>query len=272
MKIDKLVPEVYYKESRDFSYIGRLFEIVCNYMKTQADLVGVPLQNENINADLIELAAKTVGFETKHTYVNKDLLALVNNFADIVKEKGSLLSVEKAVRLLSRCHDLKVASVGAVTINAEDPYKLNILLPYGTSDVVLLEDLLNYILPAGWLYEIEYGDTAEENPETTVPSNVDELFIVPYSEEDGAYLSYVTRVAEKDEGSVDKERHTWPTGLVYNDGKKDEEEGNHQYAVTAIDTEAEATIYEQVKKGDIVDNDEGNFDKLEITDLRNLNK
>lgn len=272
MKIDKLVPEVYYKESRDFSYIGRLFEIVCNYMKMQADLVGVPLQSENINADLIELAAKTVGFETKHTYVNKDLLALVNNFADIVKEKGSLSSVEKAVRLLSRCHDLKVASVGAVTINAEDPYKLNILLPYGTSDVVLLEDLLNYILPAGWLYEIEYGDAAEENPETAVPSNIDELFIVPYSEDDGAYLSYVTKVAEDDEGSMDKERHTWSTGLVYNDGKKDEEEENHQYGVTDINEEVDATVYEQVKMGNVVDDDEGDFDKLKIIDLRDINK
>lgn len=269
MKIDKLVPEVYYKESRDFSYIGRLFEIVCNYMKTQADLVGVPLQSEYINADLIELAAKTVGFETKHTYINKDLLALVNNFADIVKEKGSIASVEKAVRLLSRCHNLKISSLGAVTINKEDPYKLNILLPYGTSDVVLLEDLLNYILPAGWLYEIEYGDAAAENPETTMPPNTDSVTIVSYAEDKAADLSSLVTDAlgASDEGynDKDKKRRTWPTGVLYDNSKGESEEAQ-QYLVIEVN-ENEITQYEKVKTGNVEDNSEGEFDRLKINDL-----
>lgn len=267
MKIDRLVPEVYYKESRDFSYIGRLFEIVCNYMKTQADLVGVPLQSEYINADLIELAAKTVGFETKHTYINKDLLALVNNFADIIKEKGSIASVEKAVRLLSRCHNLKISSLGAVTINKEDPYKLNILLPYGTSDVVLLEDLLNYILPTGWLYEIEYGDAAAENPETTMPSNTDSVTIVPYAEDEAADLSSLaTETADvSDEGSTNKKRHTWPTGVLYDNSKGESEEAQ-QYLVIEVN-KGETIQHEKVKMGNAEDNSEGEFDRLKVDDL-----
>lgn len=267
MKIDRLVPEVYYKESRDFSYIGRLFEIVCNYMKTQADLVGVPLQSEYINADLIELAAKTVGFETKHTYINKDLLALVNNFADIIKEKGSIASVEKAVRLLSRCHNLKISSLGAVTINKEDPYKLNILLPYGTSDVVLLEDLLNYILPTGWLYEIEYGDAAAENPETTMPSNTDSVTIVSYAEDEAADLSSLaTETADvSDEGSTDKKRRTWPTGVLYDNSKGESEEAQ-QYLVIEVN-KGETIQYEKVKMGNAEDNSAGEFDRLKVDDL-----
>ena len=39
MEVRKLVPDVYYRESRDFSYIGRLIEILVNYNKTGADLV-----------------------------------------------------------------------------------------------------------------------------------------------------------------------------------------------------------------------------------------
>lgn len=148
MNVEKLVPEVYYKESRDFSYIGRVFEIVFNYMKLQADLSGVDFNNDNINADLIELAAKTVGFETKHVYVNKDLLAVVNNFSSIVKEKGTLHAVERAARLLSSCHQLKITEE-PVKVSSEDPCKLLITLPYDSTDVIIFEDLLGYILPAG---------------------------------------------------------------------------------------------------------------------------
>ena len=39
MEVRKLVPDIYYKDSRDFSYIGRLFEVLINYMKTGAYLV-----------------------------------------------------------------------------------------------------------------------------------------------------------------------------------------------------------------------------------------
>lgn len=62
MKVERMVPEIYYDKSRDFAYIGRLLEIVFNYMKTAADNVGVE-PDEDIDSNIIDLLVNTLGFE-----------------------------------------------------------------------------------------------------------------------------------------------------------------------------------------------------------------
>ena len=37
IKLQELTPSVYYEQSRDFQFIGRLYDIVLNYIKTNAD-------------------------------------------------------------------------------------------------------------------------------------------------------------------------------------------------------------------------------------------
>ena len=37
IKLQNLTPEVYYKESRVFQFIGRLYDIVLNSVKTETD-------------------------------------------------------------------------------------------------------------------------------------------------------------------------------------------------------------------------------------------
>ena len=39
IKLRNLTPDVYYNESRDFQFIGRLFDVVLNSVKTEADLL-----------------------------------------------------------------------------------------------------------------------------------------------------------------------------------------------------------------------------------------
>lgn len=100
MKVSRFVPQVYYKESRDFSYIGRLYEIVFNYLKTGVDLVSSnPLDND-VSTSIIDLLATTLGFESKHEYTIKDLVAICSAFSYMLKKKGTLESIETCVRAL----------------------------------------------------------------------------------------------------------------------------------------------------------------------------
>ena len=39
IKTKNLTPENYYKQSRDFQLIGRIFDFVLNYLKTNVDAV-----------------------------------------------------------------------------------------------------------------------------------------------------------------------------------------------------------------------------------------
>ena len=151
MKVDKLVPDVYYKESRDFSYIGRLFEIVFNYMKTNADLIDQDLDSENTNSLLLELLKYTLGFESKHDYINKDVIHITSTFIDLLKKKGTREAIEEAI--LALLNSQKIEDTPYITLDNET-YTITLYVPEALEDIILVEDLFEYILPTGWTYTI----------------------------------------------------------------------------------------------------------------------
>lgn len=161
MKVQNMVPEVYYKESRDFSYIGRILEVILNHMKTNADLV-----NSNLNTvdsdDLLNSLAYTLGFKPKHKYINKDLANICSNFVKIMRNKGTTYAIEECVKILLNSQNI----IGDYIILVdEENCKLTIGLPSATQDIILLEDLFDYILPTGWVYEINNISMVEEYPD-----------------------------------------------------------------------------------------------------------
>lgn len=175
MKVEKLIPEVYYSQSRDFSYIGRLFEIIFNYMKTGADCVGVSSNSDNIDATQIELIALTLGFESKHTYPTRDLIYIISSFSHLIKKKGTKEAITHAIKLLMNSQKIKMDLLDDedfVTFDdAPNNYTLSIRIPSQMTDTILLEDLFDYILPAGVLYRF--------NRIVPQPKNVSPLAVTP---------------------------------------------------------------------------------------------
>lgn len=174
MKVEKLTPEVYYSQSRDFSYIGRLFEVLFNYMKTGADSVMFNRDSPNIDATTIELLALTLGFESKHKYTTRDLIYIISSFSDLIKKKGTKESINTAIRLLINSQKIKINNIvdfiGTIPTTGENQFILDIKIPAQLTGTVLLEDLFDYILPAGMLYKftkVEPSDVKylEVNPD-----------------------------------------------------------------------------------------------------------
>lgn len=166
MRTQNLVPDVYYKESRDFSYIGRLLEVLFNYSKTNTDLVKVSAMDKNIPSSLIDLLATTVGFESKHEYITSDLIAICSAFSYLLRNKGSLRAIEDAIYILLYTQGITYSpDIYYLTDNTGhiiDRYHLVIEIPAEIKDVVLLEDLFEYILPVGFTYNFIYvkGDSS----------------------------------------------------------------------------------------------------------------
>lgn len=145
IRLQDLTPSVYYTQSRDFQFIGRLYDIVLNSIKTNADnLFDLP-SGKNMDEKLLNLLATTLGFQSKHHYNTKHLEAICSVLSDILRNKGSLNAICIAVYAL-------LGSEG-ITENFDykiDPGKsITLYLPQELSDLSLLKDLLVYILPAG---------------------------------------------------------------------------------------------------------------------------
>lgn len=177
MKVEKLLPEVYYSQSRDFSYVGRLFEILFNYMKTGADCIAVNPTSPNIDATTIELAALTLGFESKHKYTTRDLIYIISSFSDLIRKKGTKYAISTAIRLLMNSQKIYLEEditdfVSTMFLEESNSFIFDIIIPEQLTDLILLEDIFDYILPAGVLYRF-IKVTVQPERETNTGMEID---------------------------------------------------------------------------------------------------
>lgn len=180
IKTQSLVPTVYYRESRDFQLFGRLYDIIFNYAKTNVDLMTNFPINKNTDSKLLELLSRTLGFEAKANYHNKDLNAICSVFIQLMKEKGSLKSIERLLRTILNAEGIdEKFSIKQKAATAETSITLDIYIPdiITNSEIALLENILDYILPAGVLYTLKEGHL----------NNFGDIFIPTTSEKLGGY-------------------------------------------------------------------------------------
>ena len=148
IKLQNLTPEVYYKESRDFQLLGRLFDLVLNAVKTDTDLLyNLPLST-NSDEKLLELLALTLGFKPKHQYNARNLKAVCSVFSEILRNKGSIKAIKIACEALFNSMDISQQLDYDFT-KGKDNTELNLYIAKDFGDITLLNDLLSYILPAG---------------------------------------------------------------------------------------------------------------------------
>jgi hypothetical protein len=166
IKIQDSVPGIYYNSSRDFQYIGHLFDLVLNAVKTDADLLfNLPL---SVNSDdqLLDLMTYTFGLRLdKARYNSKQLRAICSVAPQMLRAKGS----SKAVRLLCTAlmHADGLEDYFTITVNPDRP-ELTITLSSLASCKEIILELLPYILPAGMVFNIISTSTADFKAQTRV--------------------------------------------------------------------------------------------------------
>ena len=79
----------------------------------------------------------------------------------MLKKKGTLESIETCVRALF--HTQNIQSRVRVEVNVPYPSNIMIYIPTILDDIVLLEDVFDYILPTGMTYTFNYGGWSEES-------------------------------------------------------------------------------------------------------------
>ena len=146
IKTQYLTPTVYYQRSRDFQLLGRIYDIVFNYIKSGTELVKNLPFDKNTDDSLIELVATTLGLKHGHSYNIAQLRAVCSVFMLALRNKGSILSIQLAIHAIMHAEGMS----GEPIIDYDYENKmLNLGLPVELKDLTLLLDVLDYILPAG---------------------------------------------------------------------------------------------------------------------------
>ena len=169
IKLQDYTPEVYYRESRDFQFIGRLYDLVLNYVKTNADLIySLPL-SDNSDNQFIDLMAMTLGFHAKHKYTSQQLKAICFVLSEIIRNKGTIKALTIACDAIFHAEGIQGQFDYGLTNNNTN---IIIYLPQELSDTTLLNDLFEYILPAGMSCRIikTYSEKALPTTEVGVES------------------------------------------------------------------------------------------------------
>ena len=151
IKTQKMTPEVYYNKSRDFQLFGRLYDVIFNYLKNNVSAVTDITTNLNPNQKILELMCNTLGFKTTHIYDNEQLSALCSIFLQCMKAKGTAKSV---LLLLKMVCCIENSTEEPEILYGYDTDRLTITIPADVSNLTLVRDVLNYIMPAGTSYEL----------------------------------------------------------------------------------------------------------------------
>ena len=162
IRLNKFTPNVYYEQSRDFQFIGRLYDVVLNSVKTNADTIryGLPFSSQSPQ-ELLTLMTTTLGFKPKHYYSREQLLAVCSIFSEILRNKGNI----KAVQLIGEAILKTEGILGNIaclmqydSIKQKDLPVLRIIIPAKLAEIALFYDLLEYVVPAGCTVEIIRGE------------------------------------------------------------------------------------------------------------------
>lgn len=171
IEITKLTPQNYSTESRDWQLICHVFDAVFNRCKTDIDLMYFNPLDKNCDKRFLDLTAKTLGFDSKHEYNVDNLYSLCTCFQSIMKYKGTYKAIDDCIKLLLRAQNIK-SNYNLTIINKDrnnnNVYEVQISISNKIEDSILLEDMLDYILPVGYTYNIIYITA----PDTTFKTSI----------------------------------------------------------------------------------------------------
>jgi hypothetical protein len=170
LRTEDLTPEVYYKESRDFQYFGRLYDVIFNYIKCNVDLMKEAPYN-----NMETLLLNTFGFHHKTNETNESVKRVAENLTSLFREKGTTNCIKRLFTILATSENIDEE------IDINDTYyydaaktikKIIITLPPNISfySLALAEKLLNYLLPVGCVCDIQKSDIERLNKETIYTS------------------------------------------------------------------------------------------------------
>lgn len=151
-------PQVYYDDSRDFQTIARVLEILSNESKTEIDLIRECPFSKNVDIRLLSLLAKTIGFDNKHKYNESEFRAICSSFVEIMHNKGSMRGIKLTIETFLAAQG--ISGRYQIIYAGDDIKSLTIVLPVNVSSTTLLEDVFDYIMPAGQEYTFLYADIA----------------------------------------------------------------------------------------------------------------
>lgn len=175
IEIEKLVPEIYKKDSRDFQLFCKLLELVVNsvnYNATNISNVTDPIKCQN---SMLDLLCTMFNYQPKYEPTDEDLRTILSNYSYLIRHRGSILGIKQAIsmalKLNNKSGDYRYAHTNMVNsslqpitraydnngvkqMDDKNSFKISV----GVTDEVnthFLKEFIDVVKPIGYIVNIE---------------------------------------------------------------------------------------------------------------------
>lgn len=208
-RISEHVPDVYPRKSRDFQLFCAVFDIVFGYLKYNIDSIRNITDTEYCNQKLIPLLQTKLGFYSDISIPSEDLRLILKAFPFLVKNKGSLTGITGALRIFLKVigsdAEYEVKIINKVYNSdgqylEDESYIINIATSEVLTNTDVLDQILKYVVPAGYIVKYTYKNTSDTITRIDYADNT-RIHIVP---KDSIDNSSVCIVGTNDESKLTK--------------------------------------------------------------------
>lgn len=155
LRLQNNVPEVYVDQSRDFQMLCRAYDSILNGVKFDIDTIQYLSNTNRCSSRALRLLQTKVGFLTKVDLDDEALRYTLKVFPFMMKNKGNLKSINQAVSVFLAVNHI---SLPTDIVIDNDTYTVNIRIQHRFNDTSVLDELLKYILPAGYTYDYTFEE------------------------------------------------------------------------------------------------------------------
>lgn len=182
-RLQENVPDIYVEQSRDFQLFCNLFDVVNGGVKFDIDSIRDVSDTELCSDRLLEFLKVKLGFLSNKHISTTALRIILKGFPYLIKNKGSRLGIQQAIILFLKTQGIE----GAVTVIPQnrvtndyddliDTYKVDVSIKSQLLDITILEELLKYVLPAGYDIEYQFYDTLKRDTNIYVSDKITIIF------------------------------------------------------------------------------------------------
>lgn len=174
-RVQDNIPEVYINESRDFQILARLYDTLFSGVRYDIDTLVNLLDATQIKDRMLELLCTKVGFFPRIDIDANILKYIVASFPYIIKNKGNRMGIEAAVNaILKSEYSSNIDIAPRIIINNKEsnevyqPYTVYIFTRLTIFNKEALDEVMRYVLPAGYTYQLLDYDVLNEDPYVTL--------------------------------------------------------------------------------------------------------
>lgn len=226
------VPDVYPRKSRDFQLLCNVYDCANSAVKFDIDgiqdLKDTDLCNERV---LNQLQTKLGFFTNKYIDTNSQRIIL-KGFPHIIRNKGSSKGIIQTIELFLKTKnidgrvEIQTANKENVltTITSNNPvqliyntYVVHMHIPERIDDTTILDELLKYIIPAGYVISYEYYDNF--GVDNDIINTSDTIRIVFVNNEANSAIRHTAT-----EGGYEKDENMWLNRVSQTPILRDEQE------------------------------------------------